>query len=397
MPEDQQRAAAMRMAMGILANNTESRPGAGNAFGRAMAGGMDEGALYANQVAQQQRMAQQMEQQQQMMEMQRQKMAEDAAEREHVKKYYGIASQALAQGNMPAVIQNVSQANPAMGFNMAFQQMQNQQAQAARAQERDEDRAARAEAAKQAHEWRQEDMRLQKALAGAQIAASRSAGIKPEYKTDANTGEVMAIVGDKAYPVTRGDGKTIKSTVAGIPVGADGNLEPPAAPPGYVQRKFPGKITSTQIATAAAAAEAGSQMVDLLRQQQQVHAALVKKYGVGPVAQLRVKATGLMGTDPLVTQYQTNQAQLVQYGLAAQKGPQTDQDALRELAKYGESHFTEAGIKSTLDKLADQAQRAVYVQSNLAAGYVLTRGEEHKEKPSATSGNEEVLEWSDYK
>jgi acyl transferase domain-containing protein len=104
-----------------------------------------------------------------------------------------------------------------------------------------------------------------------------------------------------------------------------------------------------------------------------------------------------MGTDPLVTQYQTNQAQLVQYGLAAQKGPQTDQDALRELAKYGESHFTEAGIKSTLDKLADQAQRAVYVQSNLAAGYVLTRGEEHKEKPSVTSGNEEVLEWSDYK
>jgi hypothetical protein len=74
MPEDQQRAAAMRMAMGILANNTESRPGAGNAFGRAMAGGMDEGALYANQVAQQQRMAQQMEQQQQMMEMQKQKM-----------------------------------------------------------------------------------------------------------------------------------------------------------------------------------------------------------------------------------------------------------------------------------------------------------------------------------
>jgi hypothetical protein len=86
-----------------------------------MAGGMDEGALYANQVAQQQRMAQQMEQQQQMMEMQKQKMAEDAAEREHVKKYYGIASEALAQGNMPAVIQNVSQANPAMGFNMAFQ------------------------------------------------------------------------------------------------------------------------------------------------------------------------------------------------------------------------------------------------------------------------------------
>jgi hypothetical protein len=396
MPEDQQRAAAMRMAMGILANNTESRPGAGNAFGRAMAGGMDEGALYANQVAQQQRMAQQMEQQQQMMEMQRQKMAEDAAEREHVQKYYGIASQELAKGNMPGVIQNVSQANPAMGFNMAFQQMQNQQAQSARAQERADEMKFREAEKRQAHEWRQEDMRLQRALAGAQIAASRAAGIKPEYKTDANTGEVMALVGDKAYPVTRGDGKTVKATVAGMPVGNDGNLEAPEPPKGMKNVPMPKKPTTAQIYKAQETMQAAVSVNTILQQQQELHKRLVEKYGTGWQARLMQKANLKLGNDNDLNRYNANLISLANTKLSMQNGNQTDSDYIRALDELQQAHMPEASHAAIIARMKEANMRTIHNNEAFIAGYTLAPAGKDKPKTPPT-GNEEVLEWSDYK
>jgi hypothetical protein len=276
--------------------------------------------------------------------------------------------------------------------------MQNQQAQTARAQERDEDRAARAEAAKQAHEWRQEDMRLQRALAGAQIAASRAAGIKPEYKTDANTGEVMAIVGDKAYPVTRGDGKTVKATVAGMPVGNDGNLEAPEPPEGMKNVPMPKKPTTAQIYKAQETMQAAVSVNTILQEQQELHKNLVKKYGTGWQAKLMQKANLKLGNDNDLNRYNANLISLANTKLSMQNGNQTDSDYVRALDELQQAHMPEASHAAIIARMKEANMRTIHNNEAFVAGYTLSPSGKGKANDTPTpTGKEEVLEWSDYK
>jgi hypothetical protein len=345
------------------------------------------------------------------MEAQQQRMQAEAEERAQVQKYYGLASDAMERGDMQGVISNVSRASPGTGFNMAFQLHQNKLAQEARAAESQRELQARSEDKADSrkfemekiaiqHQWRQEDMRLQKALAGAQIAASRAAGMRPEYKTDSATGEVMAIIGDKAFPVKRGDGKTVKSTVAGIPVGSDGNLEV-EAPQGYKAQKMPKAPGPAQLLSAQKALGEATDISAILREQEVLHGTLMKQYGDGgAMTKLLQKKDALLGNNNELNQYIANQNRLVQIGLAMQKGPQTDADFERELSTYAQASNPGASAAAILARIKLSNERTINNYSAYIQGYALVpegKGVTEKQPESGNVGSSgSTVDWKDY-
>jgi hypothetical protein len=242
-------------------------------------------------------------------------------------------------------------------------------------------------------------MRLQRALAGAQIAASRAAGMRPEYKTDSATGEVMAIIGDKAFPVKRGDGKTVKSTVAGIPVGSDGNLEV-EAPQGYKAQRMPKAPGPAQMLSAQKALGEASDIAGILRQQEVLHTQLMKQYGGGgAMTKLLQKKDALLGNNDALNQYIANQNRLVQIGLAMQKGPQTDLDFERELSTYAQASKPTASATAILARLKAAYERTINNYSAYIQGYTLIpdgSGVTPKASQDAAKAPE-VIKWGDLK